>query len=146
MCRLTKKKKMPQKLRGIYLAPINTFHRNIIFSQPYIHRVSTHRLNREGSQLAASVEGESGPTPAGKTLPHSYSETRFRRDRALAGRKLVAHVFSSDVSSSAGRGGRAPSSAAGGAHRGNTTPDQANRVDSGVCGGSMEARAGDWEE
>ena len=28
MCRLTKKKKMPQKLRGIYLAPINTFHRN----------------------------------------------------------------------------------------------------------------------
>ena len=26
-------------------------------------------------------EGESGPTPAGKTLPHSYPETRLRRER-----------------------------------------------------------------
>ena len=59
-------------------APENT----IILSQPYRRRVSTDRLNREGSQLAASLEGEPGPTPAGKTLPHSYPETRFRRERA----------------------------------------------------------------
>ena len=47
---------------------------NTILSQPYRRRVSTDRLNREGSQLAASLEGEPGPTPAGKTLPHPYSE------------------------------------------------------------------------
>ena len=55
---------------------------NTILSQPYCRRVSTDRPNREGSQLAASLEGEPGPTPAGKTLPHSYPETRFRRERA----------------------------------------------------------------
>ena len=55
---------------------------NTILSQLYRRRVSTHRLNREGSPLAASLEGESGPTPAGKTLPHSYPETSFRRERA----------------------------------------------------------------
>ena len=44
-------------------APGNT----IILSQPYRRRVSTDRLNREGSQLAASLESEPGPTPAGKT-------------------------------------------------------------------------------
>ena len=55
---------------------------NTILSQPYCRRVSTERPNREGSQLAASFEGEPGPTPAGKTLPHSYPETRFRRERA----------------------------------------------------------------
>ena len=59
-------------------APGNT----IILSQPYRHRVSTNRLNREGSQLAVSLEGDTGPTPAGKTLPHSYLETRFRREGA----------------------------------------------------------------
>ena len=65
-------------------APGNT----IIPSQPYRHRVSTDRLNREGSQLAASLEGEPGPTPAGKTLPHSFPETsRFRRERARDGGK-----------------------------------------------------------
>ena len=53
---------------------------NTILNQPYHHRVSTNRLNREGSQLAASLEGEPGPIPAGKTLPHSYPETRFRRN------------------------------------------------------------------
>ena len=53
-----------------------------ILSQPYRRRVSTDRLNREGSQLATSLEGESGPTPAGNTLPHSYLETRFRSERA----------------------------------------------------------------
>ena len=54
----------------------------IILSQPYCRRVLTDRPNREGSQLAASLEGEPGPTPAGKTLPHSYPETsRFRRER-----------------------------------------------------------------
>ena len=55
---------------------------NTILSQPNRRRVSNDRLNREGSQLAASLEGEPGPTPAGKTLPHSYPETRFRRERA----------------------------------------------------------------
>ena len=55
---------------------------NTILSQPYRRRVSTDRLNREGSQLAASLEGEPGPTPAGKTLPHSYPETRLRREWA----------------------------------------------------------------
>ena len=47
-------------------------------SQPYCRRVSTDRPNRESSQVAASLEGEPGPTPAGKTLQHSYPETRFR--------------------------------------------------------------------
>ena len=55
---------------------------NTILSQPHCRRVSTDRSDREGSQLAASLEGEPGPTPAGKTLPHSYPETRFRRERA----------------------------------------------------------------
>ena len=55
---------------------------NTVLSQPYCRRVSTDRSDREGSQLAASLEGEPGPTPAGKTLPHSYPETRFRRERA----------------------------------------------------------------
>ena len=55
---------------------------NTILSQPYRRHVSTDRLNREGSQSAASLEGEPGPTHGGKTLPHSYPETRFRRERA----------------------------------------------------------------
>ena len=71
-------------------APGNT----IILSQPYRRRVSTDRLNREGSQLAASLEGEPGPTPAGKTLPHSFPETsRFRRERArdVQSNKYIIH-------------------------------------------------------
>ena len=55
---------------------------NTILSQPYRRRVSTERSNRKGSQLAVSLEGEPGPTPAAKTLPHSYLETWFRRERA----------------------------------------------------------------
>ena len=55
---------------------------NTILSQPYCRRVSTDRPNREGGQLAASLEGEPSPTPARNTLPHSYPETRFRRERA----------------------------------------------------------------
>ena len=55
---------------------------NTILSQPCCGRVSTDRPNCEGSQFAASLEGEPSPTPAGKTLPHSYPETRFRRERA----------------------------------------------------------------
>ena len=55
---------------------------NTILSQPYRRRVATDRLNREGRQLAASLEGEPGPTPAGKTFPHSYPETKSRRERA----------------------------------------------------------------
>ena len=63
---------------------------NTILSQPYCRRVSTDRRNRESSQLAASLEGEPGPTPAGKTLPHSYPETRFRRERA---RRLATNAL-----------------------------------------------------
>ena len=44
--------------------------------------ISTDRLNREDSQLAGSLEGESTPSPAGKNLPSSYPRTRFRRERA----------------------------------------------------------------
>ena len=42
---------------------------NTILSQPYRRRVSTDRLNCEGSQLAASLEGDPGPTPAGIDPP-----------------------------------------------------------------------------
>ena len=51
---------------------------NTILSQPYCRRVSTDRSDREG------------PTPAGKTLPHSYPETRFRRER---GTKLHIYIY-----------------------------------------------------
>ena len=37
---------------------------NTILSKPYCRRVSTDRPNRESSLLAASFEGEPGPTPA----------------------------------------------------------------------------------
>ena len=53
---------------------------NTILNQPYRRRASTYRPNRKDSQLAASFEGESGPAPAEKTLPHSYPKTRFRRE------------------------------------------------------------------
>ena len=53
---------------------------NTILSQSYRRRVSTDRSNREGSQLAASLEDEPGPTPDENTLPHSYPETKFRRE------------------------------------------------------------------
>ena len=42
---------------------------------------STDRLTRDDSQLAAFLEGDPGPTPGGKTLPHSYPETKFRREK-----------------------------------------------------------------
>ena len=78
-------------------APGNT----IILSQPYRRRVSTDRLNREGSQLAASLEGEPGPTPAGKTLPHSFPETsrfraRFLRNLLVSGNEC-GRVFPAGV-------------------------------------------------
>ena len=63
---------------------------NTILSQSYRSCVSTDRPNREGSQLDASLEGEPGPTPAVNTLPHSYPETRFRRERA---RVCIAMFF-----------------------------------------------------
>ena len=69
-------------------APGNT----IILSQSYRRRVSTDRLNREGSQLTTSFEGEPSPTPAGKTLTHSYPETRFRRERARDDTVEVTYV------------------------------------------------------
>ena len=55
---------------------------NTILSEPYRRHVSTDRPNREGSQLAAPLEGGPGPTPAGKTLPNSYPGNRFRRESA----------------------------------------------------------------
>ena len=48
---------------------------NTILNQPYRRRVSTDQLNREDRKLAVSLEEKSGPTPAGKTLPHSYHKT-----------------------------------------------------------------------
>ena len=54
---------------------------NTILNQPYHRRVLTDQLDREDSQLAASLESESGPTPAGKTLPYSNLKIRFRRER-----------------------------------------------------------------
>ena len=50
---------------------------------------STDRLNHENSQLTASLEAEPVTTPAGKTLPNSYLETRFRRERAR-GNKYIS--------------------------------------------------------
>ena len=74
---------------------------NTILSQPCCRRVSTDRSDREGRQLAASLEGEPGPTPAGKTLQHSYPETRFRRERARvcvkAGEKLVSMILAAST-------------------------------------------------
>ena len=55
---------------------------NTIINQPYRHRVSIDRLNRKGGQLATSLEGESSPTPAGKTLLHSYPKIMFWGKRA----------------------------------------------------------------
>ena len=52
---------------------------NTILYQPYRRRASTNRLNREDSQLAASLEGEPGPKHVGKSLLYSYPENRFRR-------------------------------------------------------------------
>ena len=46
---------------------------NIILSQPYRRRVSTDRPNREGSQLAASLESEPGPTPAVERPSHTHT-------------------------------------------------------------------------
>ena len=52
--------------------PGSRFRFSRIPSQPYCRRVSTDRPNRKSSQLAASLEGEPDPTPAGKTLPHFF--------------------------------------------------------------------------
>ena len=65
---------------------------NTILSQPYRPRVSIDRLNCQDSQLTASLESEPGPTPAGKTLPHSYLETRFRRKRARETHRYTVHL------------------------------------------------------
>ena len=77
---------------------------NTILSQPYCRRVSTDRPNRESSQLAASLEGEPGPTPAGKILPHSYPETRFRRERARDWTRVtnVLHTVGMQITSGIG--------------------------------------------
>ena len=46
---------------------------NTILNQPNRRRVSTDRLNHEDIQTVLSLEGESSPTPAGKTLSRSYT-------------------------------------------------------------------------
>ena len=51
---------------------------NTILNRPYCRHLSSDRLNREDSQFAASLEGDPGPAPARKTLPHSYPKTRFQ--------------------------------------------------------------------
>ena len=55
---------------------------NAIINEPNHRRLSTDRPSREDGQLAASLEGEPSPTPAGETLPKSYPKTRFRKKRA----------------------------------------------------------------
>ena len=50
---------------------------NTILNRPNHLHVSTERLNRQDSQLAVSLEGESIPTLAVKTLPHSYPKTKL---------------------------------------------------------------------
>ena len=51
---------------------------NTTLNQPYYRRrVSTDRLNREDSQLDASLEGGAGHTPTGKTLSHSYPKKQI---------------------------------------------------------------------
>ena len=54
---------------------------NTVLSQPHCRRVSTDRPNRESSQLTASLEGEPGPTPAGKTLPQIKCQSRLWSQR-----------------------------------------------------------------
>ena len=44
---------------------------NTVFCRPYCRRVSTDRPNREGSQLAASLEGEPCPTPERPSHTHT---------------------------------------------------------------------------
>ena len=59
---------------------------NTILSQPHCRRVSTDRPNREeSSQLAASLEGEPGPTPAGKTLPHTLPRNQVSEGEGTIG-------------------------------------------------------------
>ena len=53
----------------------------------------TDRLSREDSELPASLEGDPGPTPTGKDLPHSYPETKFRRKRAQYVWMLLTRKF-----------------------------------------------------
>ena len=61
---------------------------NTILNQPYRRRVSTDQLNREDRQLAASLEGEPGRTPAGKTLLHSKPDVLEGEDT----RKFESHL------------------------------------------------------
>ena len=81
--------------------------------------------------------GVSRPGAFERIGEHASPADAGSADAVLAGHKLVA-----DVSSLAGRGCRAPSSAARGAHGESLMPHQASRVESGDRGGSMEAQAG----
>ena len=48
----------------------------------------TDRLTRDDSQLAAFLEGDPGPTPGGKTLPHSHPETQISEGEVRNGEYL----------------------------------------------------------
>ena len=61
--------------RGAHLKTPSSANHTAAASQP------TGRFAKAASWLHLSLEGEPGPTPAGKILPHSYPETRFRRER-----------------------------------------------------------------
>ena len=43
--------------------------------------------------MAASLEGEPGSTPAGKSLPHSYHQTRFQSVVDQYFLHLTKHIF-----------------------------------------------------
>ena len=89
-------------------APGNTIH-----SQPNRRRISADRLNLEGSQMAVSLEGKPGPTPAGKTLPHSYpknSPASQLQSRSCPGLRPTSDPFSAngDINTSLKTRRRAP--------------------------------------
>ena len=70
-------------------APGNT----IILSQPYHRRVSTDRLNREDSQLAASLEGEPGPTPGRKDPPTLISRNQISKGEGMRCRYFCKNMI-----------------------------------------------------
>ena len=53
-------------------------HPPLTIPPPRLNRPTELRRQPDG----VTLEGESGPTPAGKTFPHLNAKTRFRRERA----------------------------------------------------------------
>ena len=69
---------------------------NAIFDHPNPRHVSTDRLNREDSQLVTSLEIDSIPAPAGKTLPPQNQvlegeSTRLRKTGRIANSSLALY-------------------------------------------------------